>query len=140
VPALAGRDFAGEDQPAYARSVIRLDGPPWRAALVLALAVFGWVAAPRSSAEHPVDRSLPPVASAIESFPSVVGTASDRPLRSFNPRPTEGQRAFWITTVSVPGMAPLSVPRSLRSSPSILSAGPIALGLAGRGPPSSTNA
>jgi len=27
--------------------VIRPDGPPWRAALVLALALFGWVAAPR---------------------------------------------------------------------------------------------
>ena len=120
--------------------MIRLDGPPWRAALVLALALFGWVAAPRSSAEHPVGRSLPPVASAIESFPSALGTASDRPSRSFNPRLGEGQRALWIATVSVPGMAPISVPRSLRSSPSILSAGPIALGLAGRGPPSSTNA
>ena len=132
--------FAEDNQHAYARSVIRPDGPPWRAALVLALALFGWVAAHRSSAEHPVGRSLPPVASAIESFPSVLGTASDRPLRSFSPRLSEGQRALWITTVSVPGMAPFSVPRSVRSSPSILSAGPIALGLAGRGPPSSTNA
>jgi len=119
--------------------VIRLDGPPWRAVLVLALALFGWVAAPRSSAEHPVGSSMPPVASAIESFPSVLGAASDRPLRSFSPRLGEGQRAIWIATVSLPGMAPLSVPKSVRSSPSILSAGPIALGLAGRGPPSSTN-
>jgi len=120
--------------------VIRLDGPPWRAALVLALALFGWVAAPRSSAEHPVGRSLPPVASSIESFPTALGTTSDRPTRSLHTRSDEGHRAFWIMTVSVPGMAPLSMPRSLLSSPSVLSAGPIALGLAGRGPPSSTNA
>jgi hypothetical protein len=132
--------FAEDDQPAYACSVIRLDGPPWRAALVLALALFGWVAVPRSSAEHPVGHSLPPVASAIESFPSALGTVSDRPIRSLHTRLGDGQRALWIMTVSVPGMAPLSAPRSLRSSPSILSAGPIALGLAGRGPPSSTNA
>ena len=132
--------FAGDNQPAYARTVIRLDGPPWRAALVLALALFGWVAAPRSSAEHPVGRSLPPVASAIESFPSALGTASDRPIRSLHTRLGEGQRALWGMTVGVPAMAPLSVGRNLRSSPSILSAGPIALGLAGRGPPSSINA
>jgi hypothetical protein len=120
--------------------VIRLDGPPWRAALVLALAVFGWVAAPRSSAEHPVGRSFPPVASSIESIPTALGTASDRPTRSLHTRFDEGNRSLWIMTVSVPAIALLSDRRSLRPSPSILSAGPIALGLAGRGPPSSTNA
>ena len=118
----------------------RLDGPPWRAALVIALALFGWFAAPRSSAEQPVGHSLPPVASAIESLPSVLGAASDRPIRSLHTRFGEGQRALWIMTVSVPATASLSVRRSFRSPPSFLSAGPIALGLAGRAPPSSINA
>jgi hypothetical protein len=125
---------------AYARGVTRLGDPRGRAALLLALALLGLVAASRSSAQHPVVGSSPADGVAIESVPTLLVTASDRPVLSQHVRLGEVQRTLWLMTVSAPTVGvPASVPRSVRSSPSVLSAGLVAQGLTGRGPPSSTN-
>lgn len=124
----------------YCLGVTRLGAPRGRVSLVLALGLLGWVAASRSI-PHPVVRSSPPGAQAIESVPTLLVTASDRPALSPRARLGESQRALWAMAVGVSTIgASASVLGSVRSSPSILSAGPVAQGLAGRGPPSSTNA
>jgi hypothetical protein len=134
-------DLSRPFERAYSRGVTRLGGPPGRAALVLALAIIGWVAASRSSAEHPVVRSSPADSEVIESDPTLLVTTFARPAVSVHVRLGESQRALWAMTLAVPTIGPAaSVLGSVRSSPSILSAGPVAHGLAGRGPPPSTNA
>jgi hypothetical protein len=127
---------------AYSLGVTRLGGPRGCAALAVALALHGWVAAPASSAEHPVVRSEPADAEAIESVPAPLVTTSGRPVLSLHARLGESQRALWDMPVKVPAAigAPASLLGSVRPSSSILSAGPVAQGLAGRGPPSSTSA
>jgi hypothetical protein len=126
---------------AYCPGVTRLGGPRRRATLMLALALLGWVAASRSIAEHPVVQSSPPDAQAIESVPTPLVTASGRLALSPHARLGESQRSLWATTEGVLSIrASTSVLGSVRYSPSILSAGPVAQGLAGRGPPSSTHA
>lgn len=125
---------------AYARGVTRLGDSRGRAALVLAIALLGLVAASLSSAQHPVVGSSPAGAVAIESIPTLLVTSSDRPVLSRHTRLGEGQRALWVMAVNDPAMGkPGSVLGSVRSSPSVLSAGLVAQGLTGRGPPSSTN-
>jgi hypothetical protein len=124
---------------AYARGVTRLGDPRGRAALLLALALLGLVAASRSSEQHPVVGSSRADGVAIESVPTLLVTASDRPVFSQHVRLGEGQRELWLMTVSAPTVGvPASVLGSVRSSPSVLSAGLVARGLTGRGPPSST--
>jgi hypothetical protein len=82
-------------------------------------------------------RSLSSDPVAIESFPTLLVTTGDRPDRSLHTRLGDDQRALWVMTVSVPSTrAPASVRESVRSFPSIFSVGPVAPGLAGRGPPS----
>jgi hypothetical protein len=135
------RHVADARERAYSRGVTGLGFRRRRAAFVLALVLLWWVAASRSSAEHPVVHSSPPEAGAIESLPTLLVTTSDRPVLSLHARLVEGQRALWVMAVSVPAIgAPASVLASVRPSPSILAAGPVAQGLAGRGPPLSTNA
>jgi hypothetical protein len=120
--------------------VTRLGDSRGRAALVLAIALLGLVGASLSSAQHPVVGSSPAGTVTIESVPTLLVTASDRPVLSQHMRLGEGQRALWVMTVNDPAMAePASVLGSVRFSPSVLSAGLIAQGLTGRGPPSSTN-
>jgi hypothetical protein len=126
---------------AYSLGVTRLGGWRGRAALVLALALLGWIAAARSIEEHPTARSSPAGAEVIEPVPTLLVTTSNRPVLSPHARLGESHRVPWAKTVRVPVIgAPASVLGSVRSSPSILSAGPVAQGLSGRGPPSSTNA
>jgi hypothetical protein len=126
---------------AYSLGVTRLGGPRGCAALAVALALHGWVAAPPSSAEHPVVRSEPGDAEAIESVPAPLVTTSGRPILSLHARLGESHRALWDMPVNVPAIrAPASLLGSVPPSSSILSAGPVAQGLAGRGPPSSTSA
>jgi hypothetical protein len=126
---------------AYSLGVTRLGGPRGCAALAVALALHGWVAAPASSAEHPVVRSEPADAEAIESVPAPLVTTSGRPILSLHARLGESHRALWDMPVKVPAIGgPASLLGSVRPSSSILSAGPVAQGLAGRGPPSSTSA
>jgi hypothetical protein len=125
---------------AYARGVTRLDDPRGRAALVLVLALFGWVAVPRSSPEHPLVRSSLADAERIESVSTLPVTTSGRRVLLPHTRFGESQRALWVRRVSVAAIgAPASALRRVHFSPSILSAGPVAQGLAGRGPPSSTD-
>jgi hypothetical protein len=125
---------------AYARGVTPLGDLGGRAALLLALAFLGLVPASPSSAQHPVVDSSPADGVAIESVPTLLVTVSDRPVLSQHMRLAEGQRALWLMTVSAPTVGvPASVLGSVRSSPSVLSAGLVAQGLTGRGPPSSTN-
>jgi hypothetical protein len=125
---------------AYSLGVTRLGDPRGCAALAVA-ALLGWVAAPPSSAEHPVVRSEPADAEAIESVPAPLVTTSGRPVFSLHARLGESHRALWDMPVKVPAIgAPASLLGSVRPSSSILSAGPVAQGLAGRGPPSSTSA
>jgi hypothetical protein len=77
---------------------------------------------------------------AIESVPTLLVTVSDRPVLSQHMRLDEGQRALWLMTVTALAIGvPASVPRSVRSSPSVLSAGLVAEGVTGRGPPSWIN-
>lgn len=116
-----------------------LGDPRGRAAVLLALALLGLVPASRPSAQHPVVDSSPADSVAIESVPTLLVTSSDRPVLSQHMRLDEGQRALWLMTVSAPVGVPATVPRSVRSSPSVLSAGLVAQGLTGRGPPSSSN-
>jgi hypothetical protein len=126
---------------AYARGVTRVGGPRARAAVALALALLGWVVAPRSSPEHPLVASSPADAARIESVPTLLVTTSSRPVPPLHTRFGESQRALWVITVSVPAIgAPALASGRVHFSPSILSAGPVAHGLAGRGPPSSTDA
>jgi hypothetical protein len=123
---------------AYARGVTPLGDPGARAALLLALALLGLV--PASPSQHPVVDSSPADGVAIESVPTLLVTVSDRPVLSQHMRLGEGQRVLWLMTVSAPTVGvPASVLGSVRSSPSVLSAGLVAQGLTGRGPPSSTN-
>lgn len=124
---------------AYARGMTRLRDPRGCAALVLAIGLLGLVAASRSSAEHPVVGSSPADAVAIESIPTLLVTTSDRPVLSLRMRLGEGQRALWLMTVNAPAIAAPAWGESVRSPASVLSAGPVAQGLAGRGPPSATN-
>jgi hypothetical protein len=120
--------------------VIRLDGPRGRVALVLALALVGWVAVSRPSAERPFAHSFASDPVAIESFPTLLVTTAERPDRALHTRLGEGQD-LWVITVSASATrAPAWVHRSIRSSPLILTAGLVAQGLAGRGPPSTANA
>jgi hypothetical protein len=131
----------GSCRRAYARGVTRLDGPRGRAALVVALALLGWVAASQSSPEDPLVRSSSADAERIESIPTLFVTASGRPVLPLHTRLDESQRALWVVTASVPAIeASASAAGNLHFSPSILSAGPVAQGLAGRGPPSLTDA
>jgi len=125
---------------AYARCVTRLDDLRGRAALLLALALIGLVPASRSSAQHPVAGSSPAHGVAIESVPTLLVTASDRPVLSQHLRIDDGQRPLWLMTLSAPTVGvSASVLGRIRSSPSVLSPGLVAQGLTGRGPPSSTN-
>lgn len=125
---------------AYARVMTRLRDPRGRAALVLVIALLGLVTAWRSSTDRAVVGSSQADAMAIESVPTVLVTTSDRPGHSLHMRPGEGQRALGVMTVSAPTVGvPASVPRSVGSSPSVLSAGLVAQWFAGRGPPSPIN-
>jgi hypothetical protein len=123
------------------RGVIRLDASRWCTALVLVIALLTWSAASESSAEHFVAPSSPADPVAIESVLTLLVTTSDRPVLSLHTKLDEGQRELWFMTVRVPTIgAPASVVGSVRLLPSVLSAGPAAQGLAGRGPPSPGNA
>lgn len=125
---------------AYARGVTRLGASRWCSAPVLALALLTWSAASGSSAEHIVVPSSPADAVAIESVPTLLVTTSDRPVSYLLRKLGEGQRALSIMAVSPAIGVPATVARNVRSSRSVLSAGPVAQGLAGRGPPSFGNA
>lgn len=122
---------------AYAHGMTRLRDPRGRAALVLAIGLLGLVAASHSNTEHRVSGSSPAAAVAIESVPTLLVTASDRPVLSLRMRLDEGQRSLWLMTVNAPAIAAPAWGESVRSSASVLSAGSVAQGLAGRGPPSS---
>jgi hypothetical protein len=125
---------------AYARGVTRLDGARGRVALLLVLALFGWVAVSQSSPEHPLVRSSLADAERIESVSTLLVTTSGRRVLPPHTRLGESQRALWVITVSAPAIwASASSLGRVHFSPSILSAGPVAQGLAGRGPPSSTD-
>jgi hypothetical protein len=122
---------------AYASRVTRL-GALRCTALVLALALLAWSAASGSRAGHLVTPSSPADAAAIESGPTLLTATSDRPVLSQRTRLGGGQRELWFMTVGVPTIGPpASMSGSAHLSPSVLSAGPVAHGLAGRGPPSS---
>lgn len=125
---------------AYARGVTRLDGPCGRAALVLVLALFGRIAVPQSNPDHPLVRSSLADAERIESVSTLLVTTSGRRVLPPYTRFGESQRALWVIALNVHaiGASAASLGR-VHFSPSILSAGPVAQGLAGRGPPSSTD-
>jgi len=100
-----------------------------------------WSAASGSSSKDLGVLSSPANAASIESVLTVFVATSDRPVLSVHPKLGEGQHGPWFTPVRVPTIgAPASVSESVRLSPSVLSAGPVAQGLAGRGPPPFENA
>ena len=118
----------------------RLDASRWPTALGLTLALLAWSAESRSTEEPRVDPSSQPDAVAIGSVPKMLVTTSDRPVPSPHSRLDEGQRGLGLMAMTVANIvAPASALGSVRLSPSVFSAGPVALGLAGRGPPSSGN-
>jgi hypothetical protein len=142
IPSNSRRDviLPGSFVRAYASRVTRL-GALRCTALVLALALFAWSAASGSRAGHLVTPSSPADAAAIGSGPTLLAATSDRPVLSQRTRLGEGQRGLWFMTVGAPTIgASASMVGSTRLSPSVFSAGPVAHGLAGRGPPSSGNA
>jgi len=76
-------------------------------------------------------------AAEIESVPSLILATSDRPILSSHAKLSEGQRGLWVTTPIRPAVNPaVSVLGSVHSPPLMLSAGPVADGQSGRGPPS----
>src|SRR5688500_11573567 len=125
---------------AYACDVTLQDASRRSIVLGLALALLAWGAATRSTAESRVDTSSSSGAVAIESVPRMLVTTSDRPILSAHSRLEERQSGLGLITMDVSDIdASASVLASVRLSPSVFSAGPVAQGLAGRGPPSSGN-
>jgi hypothetical protein len=125
---------------AYACDVTLQDASRRSIVLGLALALLAWGAATRSTAESRVDTSSSSVAVAIESVPRMLVTTSDRPVLSAHSRLEERQRGLGLSTLDVSNIgASALVSASVRLSSSVFSAGPVAQGLAGRGPPSFGN-
>jgi hypothetical protein len=113
-----------------------------RPALVLALALLSWIAASRSSmGDHPLASSSRADAEAIESVPTPLVPMSDRQILSPGGRSGESPSVLSVIAVSSSAVgAAAAIQASVRSSPSFFSAGPLAQGLAGRGPPPSSDA
>jgi hypothetical protein len=103
---------------------------------VLAAAVLVLVVGTRSSTDN-LDFDSASNAAEIESVQSLILATSDRPILSSHAKLSEGQRGLWVTTPIRPAINPaVSVLGSVHSSPLMLSAGPVADGHSGRGPPS----
>jgi hypothetical protein len=105
--------------------------------IVLAAAVFVSVVGTRSSTDNLDVDSAATHAAEIESVPSLILATSDRSILSSHGKLRESQRGLWVTTPIRPVInAAVSVLGSVHSSPLMLSAGPVAEGHSGRGPPS----
>ena len=110
-----------------------------RTLAAVSVALLVWIAATRSTSAPLVSGgSAPQGNGAIESVPTVPVTVSDRPLFSDGARRAEGPRLLATSTGSVHRLSALvSTGDDLVGSPSLLLAGPMALGVARRGPPGS---
>ena len=105
----------------------------------MGVVLVAWVAASRANAEHLVAPSSPAKAEAVESGTSSLIMTSDRPVLSGTRKLGERQRVLSVTRASAAGVeASVFVGSHLLDSPSLISVGPFAFGLAGRGPPGLT--
>ena len=105
--------------------------------LVLAVAVLPWaVASQVGPGGRDASPAVPERAAAIDSFTSLLVVTADRPAVGVAPKRTEGARVPWVTPA---GRSNLHVPLGLvhASWPAvpIERSEPLALHLAGRGPP-----
>jgi len=122
---------------AYARDVTRPGDARRHLTIVLAAAVLVLVVGTWSSTDNLDFDSAASHAAEIESVPSLILATSDRPILSSHAKHSESQRGLWVTTPIRPAVNPaVSVLGSVHSSPLMLSAGPLADGHSGRGPPS----
>jgi hypothetical protein len=110
--------------------------PRWLSAGLVALALLTSDAVPGPS--DGLDSSSRADIGAIASGPPLVATTSDRPDISRHAMVDHIHRLPLITSVAVPALeeGPATLTGSVRSSRSLLAAGPASFGLAGRGPPS----
>ena len=110
---------------------------PVRGALILSIAVLPWVAAsPSGTGATGASPAVADGSAAIESLASVLVVASDRPTLAYSFKRTDGARVLWATPA---GRAILLHPNGLIrlpwSSGPVQRSEPLALHLAGRGPP-----
>jgi len=107
-----------------------------RSALVLAMVVLPWVAAPHLGDGSNRHRSTVDTDAAIESVPTLELVTADRPTVSPSAKRSDGFRLLSIVPAAAPAEDPASsFTGSAWSSGSIGWAEPIALHLARRGPP-----
>lgn len=107
-----------------------------RSALVLAMVVLPWVAAPHLGVGSNVHRSMIDTDAAIESVSSLELVTADRPTVFPSAKRSDGFRLLWIVPAGAVAEDPgSSFAWAAWSSGSIGWAEPIALHLARRGPP-----
>jgi hypothetical protein len=103
----------------------------------MSIAVLPWVVASQGGIGLPgISRALPESSTAIESLTSVLVVASDRPTVSVSFRPTDGARVLWSTPAGRSFLLhPSGIVRLPWLSGPVERSEPLALHLAGRGPP-----
>ena len=120
--------------------MIRLAGVRGRTVVLFSVALLAWTAVSRSGA----DRLLAPSAApdrtvAIESVPTPLVMTSDRPVITGSGRRTEGSRALSLAVAALDGVvASIPLAWDVRHPRSLTAGGPLAFGLARRGPPTPT--
>jgi hypothetical protein len=115
----------------------RLEGVRGRTVVLVSVALLAWTAASRSGADPLLAEPAPLDGTpAIESVPAPLVTTSDRPVIAGSGKRTDGHRALALAVGILDGVvASIPVAWDVRLSRSLTAAGPVAFGLARRGPP-----
>jgi hypothetical protein len=117
--------------------VSRFQGVRGRSVVLVSVALLAWTAASRSGADPLFAASAAPDrTAAIESVPAPLVTTSDRPVIAGSGKRADGHRALSLAVGVLDGVvASIPVAWDVRLTRSLIGAGPVAFGLARRGPP-----
>lgn len=109
---------------------------PVRGTLILAISILPWVAASQAGMGDGTSPAAPETTTAIETLTSMLVVASDRPTVSTSFKRTDGARVMWSTPAGRSVLLhPSALVRLPWSSGPTEGSRPLALHLAGRGPP-----
>ena len=106
-----------------------------RAVLVFAMAILPWGAASQVGERAPASSAVPNASTTLEAFTSMPVVASDRPSTLLFVRRTDGTQPAVTTPVGLALARPSALAREAWPARPTARIVPLALHLAGRGPP-----